>query len=150
VGYNFGVGRQAPTFTLTAVDGNQISLTQYRGDWATVLVFLPTQTDGAEQALRQFSSSADTFWGLRAQVLVLCDADGDELRRVTDAVEVLAVPVLPDDGSVASRYGALGVSGESRPLTVIVDRAGKIVWEADGADAHKPAAVLAALRQVVR
>ena len=44
VGYDFGVGREAPTFTLSAVDGSEIKLNQYRGDWFPVLVFIPTQT----------------------------------------------------------------------------------------------------------
>ena len=35
MGYNFGVGREAPTFTISAVDGSEINLKQYRGDWLT-------------------------------------------------------------------------------------------------------------------
>ena len=41
MGYDFGVGREAPTFTLSAVDGSEIRLNQYRGDWFPVLVVHP-------------------------------------------------------------------------------------------------------------
>ena len=51
MGYDFGVGREAPTFTLSAVDGSEITLNQYRGDWFPVLVFIPTPAPGAAQML---------------------------------------------------------------------------------------------------
>ena len=50
MGYDFGVGREAPTFTLSAVDGSEIRLNQYRGDWFPVLVFIPTQAPGAAES----------------------------------------------------------------------------------------------------
>ena len=51
MGYESGVGREAPTFIVSAVDGSEINLKQYRGDWYAVLVFLPTQSASGESAL---------------------------------------------------------------------------------------------------
>lgn len=150
MGYDFGVGREAPTFTLSAVDGSEIRLNQYRGDWFPVLVFIPTQSPGATQALEQLSIAADTLWGLRGQLVAICDAGRDACVSLAAGCPGLAFPLLPDDGSVAQMYGALRPDGTARPMAFIIDRAGKIVWTGDGAAALTAPALVAAFRQVVR
>jgi peroxiredoxin len=150
VGYSFGVGREAPTFTISAADGSEINLKQYRGDWFAVLAFVPTQAAESAAALAQLSSAADTLWGLRGQLLGICDAGRDEVQALAAKVEGLSFPLLPDDGRVAQAYGALKPSGDLRPMAFIVDRAGKIVWTGEGAPALKPATLVAAFRQVAR
>jgi len=150
VGYDFGVGREAPTFTLSAVDGSEIRLNQYRGDWFPVLVFVPTRTPGAAEALKQLSEAADTLWGLRGQLVGVCDAGRDEVKSLADGLPGLAFPVLPDDGSVARAYGALRKDGSARPMAFIIDRAGKIVWTGEGEEALKASGLIAAFRSVVR
>jgi peroxiredoxin Q/BCP len=150
VGYNLGVGREAPTFTISAADGSEINLKQYRGDWFAVLVFVPTQAAETAAELTQLSSAADTLWGLRGQLLGLCDAGREEVVKLSAEVTGLSFPLLPDDGRVAQAYGALKESGEVRRMAFIVDRAGKIVWTGEGALALKPATLVAAFRQVAR
>jgi peroxiredoxin len=150
VGYDFGVGREAPTFTLSAVDGSEIKLNQYRGDWFPVLVFIPTQSPGAAAVLLQLSKAADTLWGLRGQLVGVCDAGRDGCVALAAGCPGLAFPLLPDDGSVAQMYGALRTDGTARPMAFIIDRAGKIVWTGDGASALSAPALVAAFRQVVR
>jgi len=150
VGYNFGVGREAPTFTISAVDGNEINLRQYRGDWFAVLVFVPTKAAATAAALAQLSTAADTVWGLRGQLLGICDGGSDAVKTLAADVEGLSFPLLPDDGGVARAYGALKQSGEVRPMAFIVDRAGKIVWTGEGASALEPATLVAAFREVAR
>jgi peroxiredoxin len=150
VGYDFGVGREAPTFTLSAVDGSEISLNQYRGDWFPVLVFIPTQAPGAGEVLDQLSKAADTLWGLRGQIVGVCDAGRDACVALAAGCPGLAFPLLPDDGSVAGMYGALRADGTARPMAFIIDRAGKIVWTGDGAAALTAQTLLAAFRRVVR
>ena len=150
MGYDFGVGREAPTFTLSAVDGSEINLNQYRGDWFPVLVFIPTQAPGAGETLEQLSKAADALWGLRGQLVGICDAARDECVAIAGQVSSLAFPLLPDDGSIAQLYGALRKDGSVRPMAFIIDRAGKIVWTGEGAAALKAPKLLAAFRQVVR
>ena len=150
MGYNFGVGREAPTFTISAVDGNEINLRQYRGDWFAVLVFVPTQAAATAAALTQLSAAAGTLWGLRGQLLAICDSGRDEVTKLAAEIEGLSFPLLPDDGRVARAYGALKQGGEVRPMAFIVDRAGKIVWTGEGASALEPPRLVAAFRQVAR
>jgi peroxiredoxin len=150
VGYDFGVGRSAPAFSLTAADGSEIKLSQYRGDWFPVLAFIPTQSPGAAESLEQLSRAADALWGLRGQIVGICDASADDCKALAAKVPGLAFPLLPDDGSVAGQYGALRKDGTVRPMAFIIDRAGKIVWTGDGAASLTQASLLAAFRKVVR
>ncbi len=148
MGYTFGVGREAPAFTISAVDGNEINVRQYRGDWFPVLVFLPSQADAASQALQRLAAAASALWGLRGQLLAVCVGSRADAAKL--AGPALAFPLLPDDGSVARAYGALRADGSVLPLAFIIDRAGKIVWSGEGTAALDPAALRAAFRQVVR
>jgi peroxiredoxin len=150
VGYDFGVGREAPTFTLSAIDGGEITLNQYRGDWFPVLVFVPTQAPGAAQTLQQLSAAADTLWGLRGQLVGVCDAGRDAVKALAEGVPGLAFPLLPDDGSLARQYGALRKDGTVRPMAFIIDRAGKIVWTGEGEAALEAPRLIAAFGKVVR
>lgn len=150
MGYDFGVGRAAPTFSITAVDGSEIKLSQYRGDWFPVLAFIPTRSEGAAELLEQLSEAADSLWGLRGQLVGICDAEADACRALAGKVPGLAFPLLPDDGSVARLYGALRKDGTARPMAFIIDRAGKIVWSGEGPAALTPPALLAAFRTLVR
>ena len=150
MGYKFGVGREAPLFVASAVDGSEINLNQYRGDWFPVLVFIPTQAPGAGETLEQLSKAADALWGLRGQLVGICDAARDECVAIAGQVSSLAFPLLPDDGSIAQLYGALRKDGSVRPMAFIIDRAGKIVWTGEGEAALKAPKLLAAFRQVVR
>ena len=150
MGYAFGVGREAPAFVLSAVDGSEINLRQYRGDWFPVLVFMPAATPDAPKKLEALSKAAGSLWGLRGQVVVISDATREELAKWADKVPGLAVPLVPDDGTVATAYGAQPRGGVLEPRAVIVDRAGKIVWMAEGDEAFKPAAITQAFRKVAR
>ncbi|MFA4964762.1 MAG: redoxin domain-containing protein [Thermoleophilia bacterium] len=150
MGYNFGVGRQAPTFTISAVDGSAIDLKQYRGDWFALLVFVPTQAPDTAEALGQLSAAAGTLWGQRGQLLGICDGNRDDVKTLADTVAGLSFPLLPDDGTVAQAYGALKADGQVQPMAFIIDRAGKIVWSAEGAAALIPATLTGALRRIAR
>jgi peroxiredoxin len=149
VAFTFGVGREAPAFTLGALDGSEVNIKQYRGDWWPVVAFLPASSPDAAKRLTVMNSLSDSLWGLRGQVLVISDGDRETLAKLIEQVPALSIPVLLDDGRVATAYGA-AKGGELRAETVIVDRAGKIVWMAEGDEAFRPAAITEAFRSIVR
>ena len=151
MGYNFGVGREAPTFTLTAHDGDQVTLKQYRGDWFAALVFV---ADGAALAGRvaEVGAAAGQLWGYRCQLVGIAHQDAAALSAAL-ADPAPAFPVLADtDGAVARAYGAWdGAVGAARDYVALVDRSGKIVWTGDGGAAPvKPAEIVAALQSIAR
>lgn len=149
MGYAFGVGREAPAFAARATDGNEIALAQYRGDWFPVIVFVPADLADGAAHLARLDAAASQLWGLRGQLIAVCEAPADEGAAFSGPQEV-ALPLLPDEGEIAAAYGALRPNGRFRRLAVIVDRAGKIVWTAEGADALDPNVIAVALREVAR
>jgi peroxiredoxin Q/BCP len=159
VGYNFGVGREAPQFDLTAHDGSRVTLKQYRGDWFAVVCFLGGDPVAAAAAVTGLSAVADELWGLRGQLVGIVAGDAQLLKSVAAEVGRADFPLLADSGNAVARaYGAYdAVAARVRPYVVIVDRAGKIVWTADGADAAgvaeaavAPAAIVAGLKDIAR
>jgi peroxiredoxin Q/BCP len=153
VGYNFGVGREAPQFDLTGHDGSRISLKQYRGDWFPVIVFLGADQAAASALVTALSAVADQLWGWRGQLIGIVHGDREAAHGVAEQAERAEFPLLADpDATVARAFGAYNAATVSvRPYAVIVDRSGKIVWTIDGGTAAvKPAALVAAMRTVAR
>lgn len=151
MGYNFGVGRAAPTFVLATHDGGEIDLRQYRGDWFPILLFFSVAAPGAAARLQALAGQAGTFWGLRGQLVGVTSGDADEIGAFVADAPGLSFPLAVDDGRVAAAYGAgKAVDGVAPPLAVIVDRAGKVVWMGEGDDVFKPATLLSALRSIAR
>lgn len=152
MGYNFGVGREAPQFSLPSIDGDTIGLRQYRGDWFPIVVFFADPTAAAAD-LKGLTQRADELWGYRGQLLGVFAADVDALREQSQAAGGAGFPLLADaDGAVARSYGVWDEhAGRPRNHAVIVDRAGKIVWAADGgAAAVKATEIVAAFRAIAR
>ncbi len=152
MGYTFGVGRAAPQFDLAAHDGSRVSLAQFRGDWFPVVVFLGADATAATAATSGLNGIAEQLWGLRGQAIGIMHGDDEATRHIVEQAGRADFPLLADpDGAVARAFGAFdAAAGAVRPHAVIVDRAGKIAWSADGADALRPAALLAALRSAAR
>jgi peroxiredoxin len=145
--YAFGVGREAPLFTARTTDGDEIVLARFRGDWFPVIVFLPAELPDVDSRLLRLEAAAGRLWGLRAQLLVVREASAGEPQSAPPGV---ALPVITDDGALAANYGALQPDGRLRALTVIIDRAGKIVWTAEDEAASDPDVIAVALREVAR
>ena len=152
MGYNNGVGREAPTFTITADDGSEIDLKQYRGDWYPVLRLRPDA--GAEGIERLLASSSSSRRHAVGPARSGARRSATRLPRTVVAlagrIDGLAFPLLPDDGRVAASYGALKKSGEVRPMTIIVDRPARSCGRPTAPTPLKPATLIAAFRQVVR
>ena len=111
---------------------------------------MPASTPDAPRRVEALSKAADALWGLRGQVIVLSDADRGELREWIAAAPEIAVPLPAGGGAVAKAYGAQAPDGALEPRAVIVDRAGRVVWMAEGDEAFKPNAIMAAFRGVAR
>jgi peroxiredoxin len=152
LGYNFGVGRQAPDFTLTSHDGDRIPLSQYRGEWSVILVFYADDLAGAADSVKALSNAGTSLWGQRAQVVAVVHASAEGARGLADAAGAPAFPILIDeDGAVARAYGACDAAGSTRNYVAIVDRSGKVVWIGDGRAAPvKLNEIVAGLREVAR
>jgi len=151
VGYTFGVGREAPRFTLPAGDGHDITLADYRGDWLPVLVFFRPDDPRSVQRLAELSAAADRIYGFRGQVLAIAAVPAADLAALDAESGPFGFPLLADaDGAVVRAYDAWDkAAGKVRDLTYIVDKSGKIVWCGSG-DQASPSQLAEAFRDVAR
>jgi len=128
------VGDQAPDFTLTAVRGGEVTLSQYRGKKNVVISFVPAawtpvcsdQWPGYNIAQEFFEQSnaillgitVDNIPTLYAWTNQMCMGGGE-----------LWFPVLSDfypHGAVAEKYGVLRTDGVSERALFVIDKKGII------------------------
>ncbi|PWB68171.1 MAG: peroxiredoxin, partial [Holophagae bacterium] len=74
------VGASAPAFTLPDQDGEPVSLSNLRGQWAVLYFYPKDDTPGCTTEACEFSEGIEAFRGLDAVVLG-CSADSPEKHR---------------------------------------------------------------------
>ncbi|MEY9863392.1 peroxiredoxin [Catenulispora sp. GAS73] len=126
------VGERAPAFTLTDQHGQTVSLEDFRGKQAVLLVFYPfafSRVCGSE--LQAIHESVDDFQNERVQVLAAsCDALYS-LRAYADEAG-FGFPLLADHWPHGGAARAYGVFDEERGCAVrgtfLIDSAGVVRW----------------------
>lgn len=136
----------APALEATTLDGDTVSLAQLRGQvvlvnvWATWCV--PCRKEAPElQALHE----AHRGDGLRV-VGVSVDNRGaeDQIRRFVEEYGMTYDIWWDPDGTAIEAFGAVGV-----PLTVLIDREGRITWRHLGAFHAEDATLRSALSRAL-
>ncbi len=123
------LGKQAPNFTLTTLDGKKVSLSDYKGRpvlvnfWATWCGPCKLEMPEFEEFRKQYSAQGLEILGLADDV----DAGNDKIAEVAKKTGV-TYPILLTDGKVQKAYGGLDVL----PMSFYVDRNGKVVVETAG------------------
>jgi peroxiredoxin Q/BCP len=121
------VGDEAPDFTLPAHNGEDVTLSQFRGSRNVVLYFYPK--DGSPGCTRQacsFRDSYEVFQEMGAEVLGVSSDSLESHRRFAEA-HLLPFRLLSDrDDQVRKLYGATGALGMPGRITFIIDREGVI------------------------
>ena len=127
------VGTQAPDFTLSASDGQPLTLSTLRGHKHVVLIFYVG--DNTPDCNRQLSSLRDDMpelEGLDIVVVGINPAGVEEHRRYCAQLS-LNFPLLHDEGGqVARQYGAFNPDRSVRRSVYVVDKAGLIRFAARG------------------
>jgi peroxiredoxin len=124
------VGDLAPDFTLTDQDGNEVTLSDFRGRQNVVVVFYPfTFTGVCEGELCAIRDDPSTFEAAGAQVLAIsCDTHFAQQQWAT--AQDFTFPVLSDfwpHGEVSRRYDVFDEQlGAAVRATFVIDRDGRI------------------------
>jgi len=123
-----GVGDLAPDFSLPTQNGEQITLSQFRGEKVVVLYFYPADnTPGCTREACAFRDSYEVFTAAGAQVIgVSVDSVGSHEQFA--AKHSLPFLLVSDDGgTVREAYGirpTLGVLPGR--VTFVIDRTGLV------------------------
>ncbi|MGD8986451.1 MAG: peroxiredoxin [Desulfobacteraceae bacterium] len=124
------VGDPAPGFTLPAVSGEKISLSQYRGNKNVVLSFVPAAwTPVCSDQWPGYNIARGFFEENDAVLLGITVDNIPTLYSWTKQMGKLWFPVLSDfwpHGAVAKEYGVLRSSGVTERAIFVIDKRGII------------------------
>ena len=126
------VGATAPDFTLKDQNGQDVTLSQFRGDKAVVLVFYPFAFSGiCTGELCEIRDNLGAFVSDDVQVLAI-SCDHMFSQRAWADKEGYFFPLLSDfwpHGAVAQSYGVFNErAGAAIRGTFLIDRDGVIRW----------------------
>jgi peroxiredoxin (alkyl hydroperoxide reductase subunit C) len=131
------VGDVAPDFTLPAVEGGKISLSDYRGKHNVVISFVPAawtpvcsdQWPGYNIVHDLFASHDAILLGITVDNIPTLYAWTRQM--VANPQEKIWFPVLSDfypHGATAAKYGVLRSTGEAERALFIVNKKGIITY----------------------
>lgn len=139
------VGAEAPAFQAQTTDGETVSLQDFRGERAVLLMFYPK--DDTPGCTAQMCAARDEGAEYTAAGVVRFGVNPGSLESHRDFVSkyTLDFPLLVDsDAGIARAYGVRRENGGVGRATYLIDRDGRIVFAEAGA--HGAAEVLGALR----
>jgi peroxiredoxin len=123
-------GDPAPDFTLPAVSGGKVTLSQYRGKKNVVLSFVPAAwTPVCSDQWPGYNIVKDLFDQYDAMLLGITVDNIPTLFAWTNQMGKLWFPVLSDfypHGKVAETYGVLRSDGTSERALFVIDKKGII------------------------
>jgi len=122
------VGSQAPDFTLRDQNNELVSLSDFRGDKAVLLVFYPWAfTNICTGELGQIRANMNGFANDQVQVITI-SIDSSYVHKVFAQRDELRFPLLADfwpHGAVAESFGVFNTdAGVANRGTFLVDRDG--------------------------
>ena len=123
-------GQVAPDFTLKDQDGNDVSLSSFRGSRNVVIVFYPfTFTGVCEGELCALRDDLSEFDAVKAQVLAI-SCDSRHAQKQWASKQGFTFPVLSDfwpHGEVSRAYGVFNEQlGCANRATFVIDKQGVI------------------------
>jgi len=123
-------GQSAPDFTLKDQNGNDVTLSSFRGDKNVVVVFYPfTFTGVCEGELCSLRDDLSSFESDNAQILAI-SCDSRHSQRIWSEQQGYTFPVLSDfwpHGAVARAYGVFNEDlGCANRATFVIDKQGVV------------------------
>ncbi len=117
------IGLPAPDFTLTALDGNTVTLSSYLGNKVILLDFFATWCPPCRRGLPVIDSLAESYQESDDVVVLAVNLnESEELVRRLWKEQGLTMPVLFDrGGGVASSYAVSSI-----PHIAVIDKRGVI------------------------
>lgn len=124
------VGKKAPDFTLLALGGSQVSLSDYRGKKNVVISFVPAAWTPVCSAQWPGYNIAHKVFEKRDTVLLGITTDNvPTLYAWTTDMGTMWFPVLSDfwpHGKVAKQYGILRSDGTAERALFVIDKEGVV------------------------
>ena len=138
-------GTAAPDLTLKDQDGEEVTLSSFRGDKAVALVFYPFSFSGiCRTELCELRDDLSRYEADGVQLLAV-STDSKQVQKAWADAEGYQFPVLSDHwphGAAATAYGVFNeAAGCANRATFLIDKNGTIVdsFESGGLGEARPA-----------
>lgn len=138
------LGREAPDFALHAVAGDNVRLSEHRGEvvvlsfWGSRCSLCGTQLAALDRSLKTYESAGLRIFGV--------EVDDDPARALEFAkAQSVAFPLLLDPSKDVSRHYLV----DNLPMTVLIDRGGAVRHVHRDYDAKSDALYLNELRELL-
>jgi len=118
------LGTGALDFSLTTIEGQEISLKDYRGKKIVHLVFWATWCPGCLTEIPKLKELHQAIGNKPYEILAIDVGINDSLSRVRLFQERYQIPykiLFDEKGEVAGRYGVTGI-----PTQIVIDRDGNV------------------------
>jgi len=114
------VGQAAPAFALQDLEGNDVSLEQYKGE-IVILDFWATWCGPCRMTMPMLDELQDQYSGKLALLAVNLNEPKDVVREYVMNEGLGSRVLLDEDGSVGALYGVIGI-----PMQVLIDQNGTV------------------------
>ena len=115
-------GAQAPNFISTTIDGNQISLEQYKGKKAVWIVFWATWCPYCEKEIENLKKLYKNH-NDKVEIIAINVTFKDSLEKTKNYIKKHNLPYkVVFDGDIAKQYAVRGI-----PFQVVINKDGKVV-----------------------
>lgn len=124
---NLKVGNPAPDFTLQDSDGNNYTLSDYRGKSPVVVYFYPKANSPG--CTTEACGIRDSFAKFKENNIIIFGVSVDSKKAIKDFINDhnLNFPLLSDENKEVSKaYGVLNNLGVDSRITFIIDKQGNI------------------------
>lgn len=121
-------GPDAPDFTLDTLDGDSLSLSDYQGDKVVLIDFWSTTCKPCLAEMPELIELYESRKDRGFEILAVSTDGPETLSNVQSVVKKIGMPfpiLLDEETEVMDRYNPKG----ELPFTVIVNKAGKIVFK---------------------
>jgi peroxiredoxin Q/BCP len=127
-------GTEAPDFAAETTDGTTVSLQDFRGEEAVLLMFYPKDdTPGCTKQMCAARDEADVYRQARIVRFGVNPGNLESHRRFVEKYN-LDFPLLVDrDRQIARAYGVLRENGGITRATYLINKQGQIVFAEPGA-----------------
>ena len=120
-----------PDFTLKDLDGNNVSLSQFRGDRPVLIAFWATWCDFCKEEIPDLTRLQNEL-GDRLKILAIdIQESAIKVAPLVKARGINYTVLLDEEGEVSSAYGVVGI-----PTLVLVDKEGVGVAAENGLSAR--------------
>lgn len=123
------VGKPAPDFTLPDQNGEQVSLTDFKGKYVVLYFYPKDMTPGCTNEACDFRDNHESFEELDAVILGVSPDPVSSHQKFIDKHDLPFQLLADEDHQVAEKYGAWKSSGGIDRSTFIIDKEGRLMEE---------------------